>query len=235
MTQRGSAGADYIAVIAVVGIIFAGLLVMRPQRVGPKSPVDVLPPIIRLLGHPVQNLEPRPAAPRASVIASGTAAQAGDPAADERPRGRTPTRVVADARHDPDRRRGDARASVSGHTRMQWDLAPSIRPRVAPRPAHAAPHPRGNGSARTTAPGDPTGRSGDAPAAASASPAPLPVTRPRRRPGFRSAVRSGRTPTTSSVASSGRSPRPSRRMRPCSTSAPVAATARSCSPAAAIA
>ncbi len=71
MMQRGSAGADYIAVIAVVGIIFAGLLVMRPQRVGPKSPVDVLPPIIRLLGHPVQNLEPRPAAPRASVIRPG--------------------------------------------------------------------------------------------------------------------------------------------------------------------
>jgi hypothetical protein len=64
MTQRGSAGADYIAVIAVVGIVFAGLLAMRPQRVGPKSPVDVIPPIIRLLGHPVQKLEPRPAGPR---------------------------------------------------------------------------------------------------------------------------------------------------------------------------
>jgi hypothetical protein len=64
VTQRGSAGADYLAVIAVVGIVFAGLLVMRPQRVGPKAPVDVIPPIVRLLGHPVQNLAPKPAAPR---------------------------------------------------------------------------------------------------------------------------------------------------------------------------
>jgi hypothetical protein len=64
VTQRGSAGADYLAIIAVVGIVFAGLLVMRPQRVGPKSPVDVIPPIVRLLGHPVQTLEPRAARPR---------------------------------------------------------------------------------------------------------------------------------------------------------------------------
>lgn len=68
MTQRGSAGADYLAVIAAVGIMFAGLLVMRPQRVGPKSPVDVIPPIVRLLGHPVRNLEPRPVAPRPPPI-----------------------------------------------------------------------------------------------------------------------------------------------------------------------
>ena len=64
MTQRGSAGVDYLAVIAVVGIVFAALLVLRPQRVGPKSPVDVIPPIVRLLGHPVQNLEPKPAVSR---------------------------------------------------------------------------------------------------------------------------------------------------------------------------
>jgi hypothetical protein len=64
VTQRGSAGVDYLAVIAVVGIALAGLLVLRPQRVGPKSPVDVIPPIVRLLGHPVQNLEPKPATRR---------------------------------------------------------------------------------------------------------------------------------------------------------------------------
>jgi hypothetical protein len=64
MTQRGSAGVDYLAVIAVVGIVFATLLVLRPQRVGPKSPVDVIPPIVRLLGHPVQSLDPTPAVSR---------------------------------------------------------------------------------------------------------------------------------------------------------------------------
>jgi len=64
MRQRGYASVDYLATIAVVGIVFAGLLVMRPQHVGPKSPVDVIPPIVRLLGHPVENLEPRPVKPR---------------------------------------------------------------------------------------------------------------------------------------------------------------------------
>lgn len=70
MRQRGFAAVDYLATIAVVGILFAGLLVLRPHRVGPKSPVDVIPPIVRLLGHPIQNLEPprphppRPASPR---------------------------------------------------------------------------------------------------------------------------------------------------------------------------
>lgn len=64
MMERGSAGADYLAVIAVVGIVFATLLVFRPQRVGPKSPVDVIPPIVRLLGHPVQSLDPKPVVSR---------------------------------------------------------------------------------------------------------------------------------------------------------------------------
>jgi hypothetical protein len=64
MRQRGSAAADYLAIIAVVGIVFAGLLVVRLQRVGPKSPVDPIPPIVRLLGHPVRNLQPGPQARR---------------------------------------------------------------------------------------------------------------------------------------------------------------------------
>ena len=64
MRQRGDASVDYLAMIAVVGIVFAGLLVLRPHHVGPKSPVDVIPPIVRLLGHPVQNLDPHPPPPR---------------------------------------------------------------------------------------------------------------------------------------------------------------------------
>ena len=59
----GYAAVDYLAVVAVVGIAFAGLVALRPTRVGPKAPVDVIPPIVRLLGHPVQNLEPRPTRP----------------------------------------------------------------------------------------------------------------------------------------------------------------------------
>ena len=64
MKERGFACVDYLATIAVVGIVFAGLLVLRPRHVGPKSPVDVIPPIVRLLGHPVENLDARPAKPR---------------------------------------------------------------------------------------------------------------------------------------------------------------------------
>lgn len=61
----GYAAVDYLAVVAVVGIAFAGLVALRPTRVGPKAPVDVIPPIVRLLGHPVQNLSPpRPPRPR---------------------------------------------------------------------------------------------------------------------------------------------------------------------------
>ncbi len=64
--ERGYAAVDYLAVVAVVGIMFAGLVALRPTRVGSEAPVDVIPPIVRLLGHPVQNLElrpPRPARP----------------------------------------------------------------------------------------------------------------------------------------------------------------------------
>ncbi len=62
-TGQGSAAVEYLAITAVVGIMFAGLVALRPTRVGPETPVDVIPPIIRLLGHPVQNLTPRPARP----------------------------------------------------------------------------------------------------------------------------------------------------------------------------
>ena len=62
-TQRGNAAVDCLATIAVVGILLVGLATLRPTKVGPEAPVDVIPPIVRLLGHPVQNLEPRPAQP----------------------------------------------------------------------------------------------------------------------------------------------------------------------------
>lgn len=62
-TQRGFAAVDYLGIIAVVGIVLVGLVTLRPTRVGPETPVDVIPPIVRLLGRPVDNLEPRPSRP----------------------------------------------------------------------------------------------------------------------------------------------------------------------------
>ena len=61
----GYAAVDYLAMVAVIGIACAGLVALRPTHVGPKTPVDVIPPIVRLLGRPVQNLTPpRPTRPR---------------------------------------------------------------------------------------------------------------------------------------------------------------------------
>lgn len=59
----GFASVDYLGVVAVVGIALAGLVALRPTQVGSKPPIDVIPPIVRLLGHPLQNLEPRPPRP----------------------------------------------------------------------------------------------------------------------------------------------------------------------------
>lgn len=63
---NGYAAVDYLAVVAVVAIVLAGLTALRPRHVGTDAPVDVLPPIIRLLGHPARALAPppRPARPR---------------------------------------------------------------------------------------------------------------------------------------------------------------------------
>jgi hypothetical protein len=52
---------EYIAAVAVVGIMFAGLVALRPHHVAGKTPVDAIPPIVRLLGRPIENLAPRPA------------------------------------------------------------------------------------------------------------------------------------------------------------------------------
>ena len=123
MTQRGSAGADYLAVIAVVGIVFAGLLVMRPQRVGPKSPGR---------RDSSDRPAPRPPGPESrapagrtatTCEASGAAAQAGDTTARERPRRRAPARMVAERAMTRSRSATrDAGSLASGHTRVQWDL-----------------------------------------------------------------------------------------------------------------
>ena len=61
MRRAGSATVEYLAAVAVVGVMFAGLVTLRPHRVAGKTPVDAIPPIVRLLGRPVENLAPRPA------------------------------------------------------------------------------------------------------------------------------------------------------------------------------
>ncbi len=66
-TKQGYAAVDYLAIVVVVGTLLAGLVTLRPTRVGPEAPVDVIPPIVRLLGHPVQNLGPKPSRPARPV------------------------------------------------------------------------------------------------------------------------------------------------------------------------
>ena len=83
--RRASAGAaivEYVAAIAAVGLLFLGLLVLRPHEVGRRDPVRAIPRITRLLQEPVRRLSPlravparprrpavrRPRPPRAPVI-----------------------------------------------------------------------------------------------------------------------------------------------------------------------
>jgi len=61
--QRGSAGVDYLAAVAVVGVTFAGLVAVRPHHVDRDAPVNAISPIVRLLGRPVDSLAPRPRRP----------------------------------------------------------------------------------------------------------------------------------------------------------------------------
>ena len=67
--QCGSASGEYLAVIAVVVILFGALLVFRPHTVSRHVPVDVITPVARLLGHPLDDTRPSgrsgpPTAPR---------------------------------------------------------------------------------------------------------------------------------------------------------------------------
>lgn len=63
MKQNGYASAEYLTIVAIVGVVMAGLVTLRPREVGPRPPVDAISPIVRLLGHPAEALKehkPRP-------------------------------------------------------------------------------------------------------------------------------------------------------------------------------
>jgi hypothetical protein len=81
--RRGSRGAsivDYIGIIATVGVMMLGLLVVRPHVIRGRDPVGAVPYVVRLLGEQVRQLptartapvrprppvkrRPRPAKPR---------------------------------------------------------------------------------------------------------------------------------------------------------------------------
>lgn len=51
--QHGSASGEYLAVVAVVAVMFGSLLVFRPQTVSRHVPVDVITPVAKLLGQPL--------------------------------------------------------------------------------------------------------------------------------------------------------------------------------------
>lgn len=61
--QAGSAAVDYLGIVAVIAILMASLVTLRPHRAGPRSPVNPITPVVRLLGHPLLNLTPKPATP----------------------------------------------------------------------------------------------------------------------------------------------------------------------------
>jgi hypothetical protein len=58
--QRGYSAVEFLGLIAVIGIALVGMTALRPKVVSTKAPVDAITPIIRLLGKPLENLEPRP-------------------------------------------------------------------------------------------------------------------------------------------------------------------------------
>ena len=59
MKQAGHASAEYLTIVAIVGVVMVGLVTLRPQEVGPRPPVDAISPIVRLLGHPAEALKER--------------------------------------------------------------------------------------------------------------------------------------------------------------------------------
>ena len=62
--QRGGGAVDYLAIIGVVSTLFVGLTTLVPHRPDRRPPVNPIPAIVRLLGTPLANLEPRPVTPR---------------------------------------------------------------------------------------------------------------------------------------------------------------------------
>jgi hypothetical protein len=64
MKQSGFASAEYLAIIGIVGLVMVGLVALRPQKVGPRPPVDAITPIVKLLGHPAGSLPRAPRPPR---------------------------------------------------------------------------------------------------------------------------------------------------------------------------
>ena len=50
--ERGSTVAEYVGVVAVVGCLFAGLVMLHPVQAGRRAPVRPIPAIIRLLQAP---------------------------------------------------------------------------------------------------------------------------------------------------------------------------------------
>lgn len=59
---------DYIGVIAAVGMVMLGLLVVRPYVVQKRDPVGAIPYVVRVLGQQTRQLDPPkkmvPARPR---------------------------------------------------------------------------------------------------------------------------------------------------------------------------
>ena len=79
MRQEGFAGAEYLAIVTVVGVAMVGLVTLRPQEVSRRPPVDALTPIIRLLEHPAENLAPRKRLPRPGGPLTGPRPRRPDP------------------------------------------------------------------------------------------------------------------------------------------------------------
>jgi hypothetical protein len=69
-SERGVAALDYLAIVAVIALLVAGLLVVREQVASRQAPVRPLPGLVRLLGRVGEVLDPhrphrpRPARPR---------------------------------------------------------------------------------------------------------------------------------------------------------------------------
>lgn len=73
--QAGSGAVEYVALIGAVIAMFLGLLELRPTATSRRAPVDVITPVARLLGRPLdpshlraspapRSVRPRPTAPR---------------------------------------------------------------------------------------------------------------------------------------------------------------------------